>query len=284
MGTALALALSEQRYDVCAMVTRRRASLRKAIRLLPQVSVALTSDEVAGLPKVDLILIATPDDAIATAAEQLAGALSSNARSVTVLHTSGALSSAELQPLAAIGCNVGSIHPLISVSDPKAGAADLKNAYFCLEGDRSALRIARQLVDDLGATSFSIKADQKALYHAAAVMSSGHVTALFDITIEMLVHAGLTNDEARRILLPLLESTWKNLARFDPADALTGTFARGDEATVQKHLAALTASDHEEALAIYRLLGLRSLELFAEKGGDKKTIERLREIVTPEAD
>jgi len=284
MGTALALALSEQRYDVCSIVTSRKGSLRKALRLLPQVSNALTSDEIAELPKVGLILIATPDDAIATAAEQLASVLPSHAKSVTVLHTSGALSSTELQPLAAIGCHVGSIHPLISVSDPKAGAADLKNAYFCLEGDRSALRIARQLVADLGATSFSIKADQKALYHAAAVMSSGHVTALIDIAIEMLVHAGLTKDEARRILLPLLESTWKNLARFDPADALTGTFARADEATVQKHLSALTASNHDEALAIYRLLGLRSLELFTEKGGDQKTAQRLRQILTPEVE
>ncbi len=280
MGTALALALSEQRYDVCAIVTRRKASLRKALRLLPEVSNGLTSEQIADVPKTDLILIATPDDAIATAAEQLAAVLPSRAQSVTVLHTSGALSSTELQPLAAIGCSVGSIHPLISVSDPKAGAADLKNAYFCLEGDRAALKIARQLVDDLGATSFSIKADQKALYHAAAVMSSGHVTALFDVAMAMLVHAGLTNDEARRILLPLLESTWKNLVRFDPADALTGTFARGDEATVQKHLAALTASSDDEALAIYRLLGLRSLELFAEKGGDRKTVQRLRQILT----
>jgi len=284
MGTALALALSEQRYDVRSIVTKRKAGLRKAQRLLPLVSDALTFDQIRDLPKVDLILIATPDDAIGKVAERLAKGLVSHPKSVTVLHTSGALSSTALESLAAIRCNVGSIHPLISVTDPRAGAADLKNAYFCLEGDRSALKIARQLVDDLGATSFSIKADQKSLYHAAAVMSSGHVTALFDIAIEMLVHTGLTKDEARRILLPLLESTWKNLVRFDPADALTGTFARGDGATVQKHLSALTTSNQDEALAIYRLLGLRSLELFAEKGGDKKTAERLRQTLTTEAD
>ena len=48
----------------------------------------------------------------------------------------------------------------------------------------------------------------------------------------MLTHAGLDPKTARRVLLSLLESTVANLSASEPARALTGTFARGDLATV----------------------------------------------------
>jgi predicted short-subunit dehydrogenase-like oxidoreductase (DUF2520 family) len=120
------------------------------------------------------------------------------------------------------------------------------------------------IVSDLGGESFSIKADKKPLYHAAALMASGHVVALFDIAIEMLVNSGLTAERARELLLPLVESNTRNLTNLDPARALTGTFARGDFATVQRHLLALATSGLKDALTVYKLLGARSMVL-AEK-------------------
>ena len=231
------------------------------------------------LPASELILIATPDDAIASVAIKLAGSRVLTKSNRTVLHTSGALSSEILQPLKNIGFQTGSLHPLISVSEPRAGATALGEAFYCLEGEPSAIRVARRIVRDLGGRSFSIESRHKALYHAAAVMSSGHVTAVFDIAIEMLKHCGLPESNARRVLLPLLESTWKNLVTSDPANALTGTFARGDEATVAKHLAALDSARLNDALAAYRLLGERSLKLAEEKGADPGVIKRIDKML-----
>jgi predicted short-subunit dehydrogenase-like oxidoreductase (DUF2520 family) len=121
----------------------------------------------------------------------------------------------------------------------------------------------------------------KALYHAAAVMASGHVTALFDIAVEMLALCGLATGRAREVLLPLLRSTLENLYLSDPAHALTGTFARADAATVGRHLAALDAQEMKDALAVYRLLGLRSLKLAKAAGANVnalREIERLLEL------
>jgi predicted short-subunit dehydrogenase-like oxidoreductase (DUF2520 family) len=189
----------------------------------------------------------------------------------TVLHTSGALSSNVLSPLAGAGFRTGSLHPLLSVSDPAAGAAKLRGAFFCLEGDRSAVRIARQVVRDLGGHSFSIAPGNKALYHAAAVMASGHLIALFDIAIEMLARCGLSERRAREVLLPLVASTVANLSVKNSAGALTGTFARGDVATVERHLAAIEKESLPEALAAYVLLGRRSLSLI--KQGSPRAVE-----------
>jgi predicted short-subunit dehydrogenase-like oxidoreductase (DUF2520 family) len=117
------------------------------------------------------------------------------------------------------------MHPLISVSDSVQGAESLHSAFFCIEGDVAARRVARSLVGALGAKSFSINTEDKALYHAAAVMASGHVTALFDIATEMLTGCGLTKHAARRVLLPLLRSTLENLYATTRAPSLEHTHA-----------------------------------------------------------
>ena len=283
LGTALALALTSRGYGIRALVARRLSHARKALQMISGAGMALAENQLAELPASELILIATPDDVIGSVAAKLATA-SKVARELpkhsrTVLHTSGALSSIVLKPLADIGFHTGSLHPLVSINEPRAGSASLGTAFYCLEGDRAAMRVARSIVKDLGGRSFSIESDSKALYHAAAVMASGHTTALFDVAVEMLTKCGLTEANSRRVLLPLLESTWRNLATSNPAQALTGTFARGDEATVHKHLTALTLARQVDALAIYRLLGQRSLRLLAKNGADPKLIQRIDKML-----
>ena len=156
--------------------------------------------------------------------------------------------------------------PSIScLSNPVTGIEALRNAYWCIEGDAVAIRVAKQVVRDLGARSFSLKSEDKPLYHAAAVMTSGNATALFDVALEMLERCGISRRRGQKMLVPLLESNTLNLSRSAPEDALTGTFARGDLATVRMHLSALKGKDLDEALQLYRLLGKRSIELVKNK-------------------
>ena len=256
LGTALAVALEAKGYSIRSLVARHAQSARRAAALLDDKPAAYAANEIGSLPQADLVLISTPDDQIATVAAKLT-TLNYDPRP-TVLHTSGALSSEVLSPLRAKGWSTGSVHPLISVSDTKDS---IEGAFWSVEGDARAVRIAKTLVRDLGGTSFSIRTADKPLYHAAAVMTSGHVTALFDVALEMLVECGLTRETARRILQPLLVSTVHNLETKDPSAALTGTFSRGDVETVKRHLAALKKHNLETALKLYRLLGERSLKL-----------------------
>jgi predicted short-subunit dehydrogenase-like oxidoreductase (DUF2520 family) len=256
LGTALAVALGRHSYPIRAVVARQTQNARKAAAHLDGNVEAYAASRIGSLPQSDLIVISTPDDQISAVAGQL-GALNHNPTPI-VLHTSGALSSEVLLPLQAKGWSTGSVHPLISVSDAKTS---IDGAFWSVEGDWRAVRLAKTLVRDLGGTSFSIRTADKPLYHAAAVMTSGNVTALFDVALEMLVECGLTRKTARRILQPLLTSTVHNLEIKDPAEALTGTFSRGDVETVKRHLAALKDHELETALKLYRLLGERSLQL-----------------------
>jgi predicted short-subunit dehydrogenase-like oxidoreductase (DUF2520 family) len=147
----------------------------------------------------------------------------------------------------------------MSVSDAREGDAALRGGYWSVEGDKAALGLAKTIVSDLGGKSLFIRSEDKPLYHAAAVMVSGNVVALFDVALEMLAACGLKRETAHNILLPLIASTVRNLETKTPAESLTGTFSRGDLETVKRHLAALKG--HPEALELYRLLGKRSLKL-----------------------
>ena len=260
LGTALAVALSAQGYSLRSLVARRVESARKAATLARQAAMSAThastplyanltavaAKHVGSLPQADLFLISVPDDQIGGVARVLSKLRFDH--KPTALHTSGALSSEVLSPLAAQGWSV--------------------------EGAASAVRLAKTLVRDLGGTSFSIRTAEKPLYHAAAVMTSGNVTALFDVALEMLVECGLTRQTARRVLQPLLLSTAHNLQTKDPSAALTGTFSRGDVETVKRHLAALEQHDLADALELYCLLGKRSLKIAKKRTGITRILDR----------
>jgi predicted short-subunit dehydrogenase-like oxidoreductase (DUF2520 family) len=290
MGTALARALASRGYRIEAVVARRKSHALACAELIDTEPLILTSAQLDQLPSSDILFITTPDDAIESAAVQLAAMMKSRAakmkdagekggRKRTALHASGALSSRSLRSLSEQGFAIGSMHPLISVSDSQHGAKVLRSAFFCIEGDPQAQRVARSLVRALGAKNFSIKTKDKALYHAAAVMASGHMTALFDMATEMLSNCGLTKSRARRVLLPLLGSTFENLRTAEAAHALTGTFARADTATVRRHLDALRQSAMRDALATYTILGLRSLQLAGHAGARPEALKEIALIL-----
>lgn len=285
LGTTLGRALAEHGYQVEAVAALHLASAGRAAKLIGAEARPLAASNLNGLPESKLILITTPDDVIGAVAEQLSVSSTilksskGRGRVRVVLHASGALSSNVLAPMRKAGFAVGSMHPLVSISDPASGANAFRNAFFCLEGDGGAVRMARAIVRALGGRSFSLSPDNKPLYHAAAVITSGHVTALLDIATEMLFACGLSKQRARKVLVPLLQSAVTNLLAQTPARALTGTFARGDAETARRHLAAIGAHHLDDALAAYAILGKRSLQLAAESGMNRKALSEIRNEV-----
>jgi predicted short-subunit dehydrogenase-like oxidoreductase (DUF2520 family) len=255
LGTTLAVALADKGYPIRSLVARRVQSARKAARLLDADVQVLAAKQLRTLIDADLFLITVPDDQIASVAREL-GEINADQKKVTVLHTSGALSSEVLEPLREKGWHTGSIHPLMSVS--AVHDASLQGAFWSVEGDRSALLLGKQIVRDLGGKSFSIRSKDKPLYHAAAVMVSGNVVALFDVALEMLGDCGLDRKTAHAVLLPLIASTVRSLETKSPEESLTGTFSRGDVETVKRHLDVLKNKDVKD---LYRILGKRSLKI-----------------------
>ena len=275
VGGGLALALPRDIYFVDNLIYR--SSDRLAVDLAAATNASVKSFNEVGDLNSNIILITTQDAEIANVAKALTLKLPGKP---SVFHTSGALSSQILYDLAAAGCKIGSIHPLVSVSSPELGPDRFRGSYFCIEGQPDALDQARQITTALGGIPFTIDTSQKTLYHAAAVTACGHLVALFDMAVEMMTKCGLSEDESKMILLPLVKSTVQNLGEQSTSSALTGTFARADIETFVRHLQVLNTSVSDELLEIYLLLGERSLELAAKQGISADRIDKLRAKVS----
>ena len=184
-----------------------------------------------------------------------------------MLHLSGALGQEALAALVGSRAALGSLHPLQTVSDPERAGDRLKGAWAAVEGMPRAVQAAEQLAQSLGMHAFRIASKAKAIYHAGAVFASNYFVVVEAVAQRLLRHAGLSDADAWRALRPLVEGTFENLSLQAPPGALTGPVARGDRATIRRHLEALT---HDDAV-LYRALGRAALELAQKQGMDETT-------------
>jgi predicted short-subunit dehydrogenase-like oxidoreductase (DUF2520 family) len=270
VGGALALSLQKEKYRVDLLIGRSTTMLGGSDFLrLPPVKRIENVPQIAS----DIVFITTGDSEIKTVARDIVEKITGEC---VVFHTSGALTSASLSVLSATGAKIGSIHPLVSISLPELGPSRFPGAYFCIEGDSEAVEVAESIVSDLGGISFTIATSFKTLYHAAAVMACGHLVALFDSAVEVLSVCGLSPEDSKKVLLPLVLSTVENLGQQSTSSALTGTFGRADIDTFTKHLTTLNENVSDDLLEIYLLLGERSLELASAEGVSPERIDKLR--------
>lgn len=197
-----------------------------------------------------IVFISVVDDAISEIAKTVATAVN-NSR--CVIHLSGLLTSQVLRD-AGIAVPCASMHPVVAVSDPKKALALLPEVFWSIEGDDGALKEGKAVLKHVDVEPVVIAPETKPLYHAAAVFSAGQIVSLIDAAILVATEAGLSRQDARRMLLPLAQSAIDNLEEKTTKDALTGPLSRGDFEVVELHKEALGTLDAKTPLKIYEVL------------------------------
>lgn len=190
------------------------------------------TDLAEALTGIDLLVIATPDAAIAAVAAAV-----SPSDDAVVLHLAG---SRGLDVLVDAGHRrVAALHPLVSMPSPEVGAVRLREgAWFAVAGEP----VAAEIVASWGGRSFEVADAARALYHAAACIAANHLVGLLGQVERVAAEAGVPFDA----FLPLVAATVGNVADLGPRGALTGPVARGDVATVEGHRDALRGVDPAE--------------------------------------
>jgi predicted short-subunit dehydrogenase-like oxidoreductase (DUF2520 family) len=216
-------------------------------------------DNFADLGAADLFLIATPDRAVVSATEQLLGTGVVNSNSV-VFHCSGAESSHLLDAARSRGAAVASAHPLTSFSDQLLSAGAFAGVFCAIEGDPAATAGIAEIFSAIGARPINITAEQKILYHAAAVFGSNYLVTLLQLALDGFALAGIEAAVGLAMLEPLVRQTVDNVFLREPRAALTGPIARGDLELVRRQYLSLEAANPSIA-AIYRILGERTAQL-----------------------
>jgi predicted short-subunit dehydrogenase-like oxidoreductase (DUF2520 family) len=186
----------------------------------------------------DAVLLCVPDGQIAAAAGAVApGPL--------VGHCSGATGLDVLAPHEAFA-----LHPLMTITQ-RGGEFRGAGAAVAGSSDR-ALALATDLARALGMRPFEIADEDRAAYHAGAAMASNFLVALESAAERV---AGID----RELLAPLARAAVETWAAEGDA-ALTGPIARGDEATVARHRAAI-AERAPDLLALYEVLAEATREV-----------------------
>ena len=190
-----------------------------------------------------------------------------------ICHCSGSLSSGVFSEIDRKGAYGYSIHPMFAINSKRDSYREISKAFFTIEGHKKYIDHWSDFFKAMGNPVKIISADNKALYHCAAVFVSNFVCALFDEGAGLLRECGFEDKEAVDALGPILVNNAGSLSKSGAAKALTGPVERADEGTMRKHLEVISGREAK----IYKLLSEVLTQVARRKnpGRDYSGIEKL---------
>jgi len=232
LGRALLARLQQVGWRCVAV--RARSSAVAGTLDLPATAVVDDWDNPRRWSAPPVLLLTVPDRQIRPVAERMAAELDLIGR--VVLHTSGLLDADEAGSCRAAGAAVGSWHPLLSVGDPAPTAASWEAATCAVEGDPAAVETGRRVAAAIGLWAWTIRPEDKPRYHAAAALA-GNITHLCIVAARLeLQKCALPPGTPFDPLRALVETSVNAAFTARELEGLTGAIARGDAATIARHL------------------------------------------------
>ena len=262
VGGALCKSLQEAGVNVVGLTAGTEADTLAAAAKF-QVKGFASNEELAA--NSDVLFLTVPDRLVGAVASELAQVFTnrSDAQSLqgkTFFHCSGSLGLEELKPLAELGADIGSLHPLQSFA---SADVSFQGIDMAVDGTPEAQQTGQAIAELLGAQIFVVPAAERKAYHAAACFASNYVVAAMAVAQELMSKWTPTPEAGLAALLALFDGTARNLHQSKLArEALTGPIARGDINTVKAHLAVLPPKIAE----VYKALGKETICLARANG------------------
>jgi len=258
VGTALSTRLSNKGYQVVAVSSRSHTSAEELAQAISGCHAVNGNQAVADAA--ELIFITTPDDTIAHVARETEWHPGQS-----VVHCSGVDSSDTLEQAKKLGSQVGVFHPLQSFASIKQAIDNIPGSTFAIEAEEPLLSTLKDMATTLYGHWIELKASDKVLYHAAAVIACNYMVTLIKLATDLWQTFNIPTTQATKALMPLLKGTLNNIDNIGIPQCLTGPIARGDIGTIKKHLNALQEAT-PALLSTYRELGLQTIPVALAKG------------------
>ncbi|MFN8845353.1 MAG: DUF2520 domain-containing protein [Bdellovibrionales bacterium] len=179
------------------------------------------------LQETDLVLLAISDDALSPFYDEHLKDFKGQ-----VVHFSGANSDSRMK----------SCHPLMSFTQELLPETLYPQIAFA----ESEPGIFKQVFPQWKNPTFVIRAKDRALYHACAVLMASGTQSLWLKTLQQMNSLGVPHDA----VVPYLNRITLQFCK-QSQSAMTGPWVRGDKKTVEAHLKALTKTD---LLSLYQEL------------------------------
>ena len=274
LGKGLSIALAQTGHRVAGVYSRTQASAEWAAERIEECQVF--SQAQALCDQMDLVFVTTPDGVIGQVASEISWRPGQG-----VVHCCGAASEELLEPAARQGAVTGAFHPcqtFACLDDPGEAVDRLRGVTFAVAGNGWVPGYLRGLAGALGGNAINVPDGQRPLYHAASIMACGHMVALLRGAVRLWEGMGFTQEEAVRALYPLCRSTLENVAGHGVVAAATGPAIRGDAATIESHLKALSAG-FTDLIPAYAALARGSLPIAKARGLTETQIDEMNDLL-----
>jgi len=258
VGAAMAILLNRQGYKVVSVYDQDADAANALSAQIKGCRPTASSQQAADAA--DLIFITTPDGVIPQIAAEV-----NWRRGQGVVHCSGADSTAILEPARKVGTTVAAFHPLQTFAGAKEAMENMPGSTFSIEAEEPLLSTLKKMAADLGGNWITLKAEDKAAYHAAAVFASNYLVTLVKMSADLWQTFSIPSGQAVKALLPLLKGTIHNIETIGLPGCLSGPIARGDAGTVEKHLKTIQ-SKTPQILSTYKELGRQTVPIAIAKG------------------
>lgn len=233
VGIAVCSLLQERGHEIVGVASRSSSSAEMGAQRLGSRTIGLDSS----FPSCEVVLLGVPDDALGDVAARLAPVL---AGPEIVCHFAGSRGVQALEALRGRASGLCALHPVQAIPSAGAGVDRLPGSAWGITCSAGVQDWAEAFIsEELGGTPVTVPEDDRAVWHAAAVTSSNGIVALLALGEMILGSIGIA--EASAILGPLAAGTLANVAEVEQAGkALTGPIARGEAATIERHIDGLS--------------------------------------------
>ncbi len=273
LGKGLALALAGQGYVIAAAQSRTPASSHWLTSRLPNCAAFNSAQALAD--HCDVVFITTPDSVIGSIAQSVRWRAGQG-----VVHCSGALPLSVLDTAAKQGALTGGFHPFqtfAGMDSPEGIRSRLEGVSFAVAGGGWLASFLDGAARDLGGRAVAINESNRSLYHAAAILGCGYLSALLHAGLDCLRGAGFSPEEALDALVPLAAATVDNIRVHGILPSVTGPAVRGDVATMKSHLEALT-NRVPHAVPVYQALTAVSIPIAAQRGVGEELLREMARL------
>ncbi len=224
----------------------------------------------------NLILTATPDTEIPQIARSIIASVEPGS---IIMHASGALPAAILNPDDRRDVHAVSLHPLFSFPELIKSPESLRGICFAIEGDVEGVKEAAAIAEILGGKYIIIETNKKVLYHTAAVFSANFTALMLWISQILLRSLDIEEDFIREGIGQLAGGVLENFRKDGAEKALTGPLVRGDAEVIEKHLATLKRNN-PEFLETYGTLSLEIINMLRSQGNRKsETFDAIEKLI-----
>jgi len=272
-GTALAVRLAQHGYPVIAVSSLSLTSAQKLASKINNCKIYSRAQDVADVAR--LVFITTPDDVISHVASEVKWH-----EGQSVVHCSGAHSVDILEPARKRGARTGCFHPLQTFASTDHAIENLPGSTFAIEAEEPLASWLKDMATKLEGDWVILKAGDKVLYHAAAVIACNYLVTLVKLATDLWQTFDVPPAQAADALMPLLRGTLSNIDNVGLPICLTGPIARGDLGTISRHLESI-AKQAPALLTIYKELGRQTIPIALAKGRiNSQTAEEMKALLT----